>query len=65
MHRIRAYVDTTVFGGTQDGELTSYAQFVRETAATDPKMQAFRERIAEAQRDPTSDAVASDARARR
>ena len=44
-------------------EFTSYAQFIRETAATDPKIQAFRERIAEAQRDPTSDAVASDARA--
>jgi len=39
-------------------EFTSYAQFVRETAATDPKIRAFRERIAEAQRDPTSDARA-------
>jgi len=35
------------------------------TAATDPKIRAFRDRIAEAQRDPTSDAVASDARVRR
>ena len=45
-------------------EFTSYAQFIRETAATDPNIRAFRERIAEAQRDRTSDAVASDARAR-
>ena len=39
-------------------EFTSYAQFIRETAATDPKIRAFRERIAEARRDPTSDARA-------
>jgi len=49
----------------RESEFSSYAQFIRETAATDPKIRAFRERIAEAQRDPASDAVASDARARR
>ena len=48
-----------------ESEFSSYAQFIRETAVTDPKIRAFRERIAEAQRDPASDAVASDARARR
>jgi hypothetical protein len=46
-------------------EFSSYAQFIRETAATDPKTRAFRDRIAEAQRDPTSDAVVSSARVRR
>ena len=46
-------------------EFSSYAQFIRETAATDPKIRAFRERVAETQRDPTSDAVESDARVRR
>ena len=46
-------------------EFSSYAELIRETAATDPKIRAFRDRIAEAQRDPTSDAVASDARVRR
>ena len=49
----------------RESELSSYAQFIRETAATDPKTRAFRERIAEAQRDRAGDAVASDARARR
>jgi hypothetical protein len=39
-------------------EFTSYAEFIRETAAADPKIRAFRERIAEAQRDPKSDARA-------
>ena len=42
----------------RQSEFTSYAQFIRETAATDPKIRAFRERIAEARRDPTSDARA-------
>jgi len=50
---------------TRESEFSSYAEFIRETAATDPRIQAFRERIAEARRDPTSDAVASDVRARR
>jgi len=49
----------------RESEFSSYAEFIRETAATDPKIQAFRARIAEAQRDPTSDAVASEVRARR
>ena len=46
-------------------EFSSYAQFIHETAATDPTIRAFGQRIAEAQREPTSDAVVSDARVRR
>ena len=38
-------------------EMKRQAQ-ARLMAATDPKIRAFRERIAEAQRDPTSDARA-------
>ena len=49
----------------RESELSSYAELIRDAAAADPKIRAFRERIAEAQRDPASDAVASDARARR
>ena len=48
----------------RESELSSYAEFIRETAATDPTIRAFRARIAEAQSDPTSDAVSSDVRAR-
>ena len=48
----------------RESEFSSYAEFIRETAATDPKIQAFRARIAEAQSDPTRDAVSSDVRAR-
>ena len=43
-------------------EFSSYAEFIRETAATDPKIRAFREKIVELQRDPTSDTVSSDER---
>lgn len=46
-------------------EFSSYAEFIRETAATDPKIRAFRERIAAAQLGQASDAVSRDARARR
>jgi hypothetical protein len=38
-------------------EFSSYAEFVHETAATDPKIQAFRARIADAQCAVTSDPV--------
>jgi DNA-binding protein H-NS len=36
---------------------SSYAEFIHETAATDPKIQAFREKIINSQRDLTSDTV--------
>ena len=43
-------------------EFSSYAEFIRETAATDPKIQAFRERVVLAQRDAASDTVSPDVR---
>ena len=46
-------------------EFSSYAQFIRETAATDPKIRAFRERIAAARLGQASDTVSRDVRARR
>ena len=44
----------------RESEFSSYAQFIRETAATDPKIRAFRERIAAAQRDPAGDKALID-----
>ena len=46
-------------------EFSSYAEFIRETAATDPKIRAFRERIAAAQLGQARDTVSRDVRARR
>ncbi len=44
----------------RESEFSSYAEFIRETAATDPKIRAFRERIAAAQRDPAGDKALID-----
>ena len=49
----------------RESEFSSYAEFIRETAATDPKIRAFRERIAAAQPGQASDTVSRDVRARR
>jgi len=38
-------------------EFSSYAEFIHETAATDPKIRAFREKIVNAQCAVTSDSV--------
>ena len=38
-------------------EFSSYAEFIHETAATDPKIRAFREKIVTAQCAVTSDSV--------
>ncbi len=44
----------------RESEFSSYAEFIRETAATDPRIRAFRERIAAAQRDPAGDKALRD-----
>jgi len=41
----------------RQSEVSSYAEFIHETAATDPKIQAFREKIVNAQCAVTSDTV--------
>ena len=41
-------------------EFSSYAEFIRETAAADPKIRAFREKIATSQRDPAGDKALRD-----
>lgn len=46
-------------------EFSSYAEFIRETAATDPTIRAFKQTIAKSQRDTTTDSVSRDVRARR
>ena len=46
-------------------EFSSYAEFIRETAATDPKIHAFKERISAARLGRASDTVSRDVRARR
>jgi hypothetical protein len=45
---------------TRKSEFSSYAEFIRETAATDPKIQTFRERVVLSQRDLASNTLSPD-----